>query len=133
MPHRTTRTDLSKLWKLPITWLKASLAALPQRWFAASDASARQYGWQVTSTHCGLGRRYRDPRFDTLAACECCCGGITASGNSCQRCTGTGRIIVRPADEPPASPPRGLAWWGGGRADHDEGTSVVSYSETLGP
>jgi hypothetical protein len=111
MPHRTTDTNQSKLWALPLTWIWSILTALTQRLFTASDTAARQDGWQAGSMHCGFGRRYRDPRFDTLASCPDCRGcSITPPGNSCQKCSGTGRIIVKRAAEPPSSPPpRGLA------------------------
>ncbi len=51
--------------------LGAGLAALARRsgdrLFAMGDAEASWHGWQTTRTHRGLGRRYRDPLFDTLA------------------------------------------------------------------
>jgi hypothetical protein len=111
MPHRTTHTNLNKLWNLPLSWIKPVLLALIQRLFDASDTAARQHGWQVSSIHRGFGRKYRDPRFDTLASCKDCRGcGIMPSGNSCQRCSGTGRIIIQSGTEPSSSPPpRGLA------------------------
>jgi hypothetical protein len=110
MRHRTTYTNLIKIWKLPPTWIWSSRAVLTQRIFAAPDAAARHRGWQVTSTHGGFGRSYRDPRFDTLASCGDCLGrGTKSPGNPCHACGGTGRITVRPAGEPPPTPPRGLA------------------------
>jgi hypothetical protein len=33
------------------------------RLFLDIDEEAYWRGWQVTPLHCGLGRRYRDPRF----------------------------------------------------------------------
>jgi hypothetical protein len=110
MRHRTTHTNISKIYKLLAAWIRTSHAAQTQRIFADPDAAARQQGWQVSSTHRGFGRSYRDPRFDTLASCGDCLGrGTKSPGNPCHTCTGTGRITVRPADEPPPSPPRGLA------------------------
>jgi hypothetical protein len=35
--------------------------------FRSQDARARQYGWTVEVRPGGLSRRYRDPRFDSLA------------------------------------------------------------------
>lgn len=75
-------------WTTPFTRLPAMLKAtggavggLPRRlWnhlFAASDTEASWHGWQVISERRGLSRRYRDPAFDSLAACA--------------RCQGTGR------------------------------------------
>lgn len=37
------------------------------RWFANCDTEAHWWGWQISKTPGGLGRRYRDIRFDTLA------------------------------------------------------------------
>jgi hypothetical protein len=108
MPHRTT--TLSRLSSLPLTYIRSSLTILTQPLFAAFDTAARQHGWKVRSTHCGFARKYRDPRFDTLASCHDCHGrGSTALGNQCPRCGGTGRITVKPASEPPSKPPRGPA------------------------
>jgi len=41
------------------------LRRLGDRWFAANDAEAHWREWQITKTSGGLGRRYRDTRFDT--------------------------------------------------------------------
>jgi len=104
MRHRTTHTNLIKIHKL-LASLGASYTALTQRIFAGTDVAAQQRGWQVSSTHGGFGRSYRDPRFDTLSSCGDCLGrGIKSRGAPCQACGGTGRITVRPPDEPPLSP-----------------------------
>jgi hypothetical protein len=48
----------------------AWLTDLPRRWgkrlFAMNDAEAGWRGWSATVTAGGLGRQYRDPRFDAL-------------------------------------------------------------------
>ena len=63
--------------------------------FAADDARARGRGWQVTVQRGGLGRRYRDPRFDLLVACiECDGAGVDADNRPCGRCRGTGRLVL---------------------------------------
>jgi hypothetical protein len=67
MANGTTHTNHDKILSF-LRNVTASRAALAGRVFATSDAVARQYGWHVTFTQGGLGRRYRDPRFDTLAA-----------------------------------------------------------------
>jgi hypothetical protein len=110
MAYRTTRTNLRKIYNLLSTWLRATLLAIGEQVFATTDADAHHHGWQVTFTHGGLGRRYRDPRFGTLAACTYCSGrGVKAPGNPCRSCSGTGRIVVEAATRPPSSsPPRGL-------------------------
>ena len=62
------------------------------RLFAADDARARGYGWQITAQRGGLGRSYRDPRFDLLATCTECRGtGVDADDRPCWVCPGTGR------------------------------------------
>jgi hypothetical protein len=52
--------------------LTYSLRRRGDRWFAANDTEASWWGWQITKTHGGLGRGYRDPRFDPLADGEVC-------------------------------------------------------------
>ena len=62
-----------------LSWLAAIPRRLGDRLFAMNDAEAYWRSWQITSTHDGLGRRYRDPRFDALAECPKCQGpGLTA-------------------------------------------------------
>lgn len=55
-----------KAWVIPITRLIR--ARFTERAFAELDARARRHGWQVTPTHGGFGRCYRDPRFDRRSA-----------------------------------------------------------------
>lgn len=103
MPHRTTRTNHGKIYSLLLK-LKGGPPALARRLFARADTDARRYGWQVTPTWGGLGRRYRDPRFDALTACADCHGcGTRALGNPCRTCGGTGRIVAEPTAGPPSS------------------------------
>jgi len=45
--------------------------------FMSTDEEAHWRGWQITRTYGGLGRVYRDPRFDTLRA-----SGANADGDS---------------------------------------------------
>lgn len=68
MAHRSTQTDQKKFLKpwLPRSWITSSLTALSQRLFAGDDTAARELDWQVTVTHWGWGRQYRDHRFDKL-------------------------------------------------------------------
>jgi hypothetical protein len=110
MRHRTTYTNVIKIYKLLPGWIRSSLTALTQRIFAAPDAAARRCGWQVSPTHGGFGRSYRDPRFDTLTSCGDCLGrGTESARQPCHACGGTGRITVGTADEPPPRAPKGLA------------------------
>jgi hypothetical protein len=64
MAYRTTHpTDPSKLFAWSYSWLKAACTIMGRRLHATSDAIAARLDWQVTSTHWGLGRTYRDPSF----------------------------------------------------------------------
>jgi hypothetical protein len=76
--------------------LLSGLAALPRRLgdrlFAMNDAEAYWRSWQIIRTHGGLGRRYRDPRFDALAECPKCQGSGLTADQPCPPCQGTGRI-----------------------------------------
>jgi hypothetical protein len=78
--------------------LLSRLAAIPQRLggrlFAMNDAEAYWRSWQITRTHGGLGRRYRDPWFDTLAGCPKCRGAGATGDQPCPPCLGTGRITL---------------------------------------
>jgi hypothetical protein len=78
-----------------IIGLADRLAIVPRRLgdrlFAANDTEAFMWGWEITRTQFGLGRRYRDHRFATLAECARCRGAGTLGGASCAPCLGTGR------------------------------------------
>jgi hypothetical protein len=79
------------------------LAGLPARAgdliFAANDREALWRGWEIHRRHVGLGRRYRDSRFDMLTRCSHCRGiGTIAATSPCAPCSGTGRISL---DRPP--------------------------------
>ncbi len=82
-----TRNTLDWLASLPRRW--------GDRWFAMNDAEATWWGWQMTRVHGGLGRRYRDPRFDTLAECAWCRGTGLIADAPCIPCSGTGRVTIR--------------------------------------
>lgn len=45
-------------------WLARLLQAAGERLFAGQDQEAAEHGWQITRRQYGLGRSYRDPRFD---------------------------------------------------------------------
>lgn len=48
-----------------VGWLAAIPRSVGAHLFVLGDAEAGWRGWQVTSMHAGLGRRYRDPLFTT--------------------------------------------------------------------
>ncbi len=78
--------------------LFSCLTALPRRLgnrlFVMNDTEAYWRRWQITKTHGGLARRYRDPRFDTLAECPKCHGAGVTADLPCLPCLGTGRITL---------------------------------------
>ena len=76
----------------PAPWLAERLRAAGDRLFAEDDQKAREHGWEITSRHGGLSRRYRDPRFDTLTSCRWCHGTGLAGEEECPACRGTGRL-----------------------------------------
>lgn len=139
----STRTSGNKVWTSLmvrtslIGWLNRHLSAFGERLFKDADKAADQHGWQITRTQGGLGRTYRDPRFDSLHQCPACAGSgltpgavtpartATARHNNttrtartartyeagtapCRTCAGTGRITR----QGPATPIEG----GGSRA-----------------
>lgn len=82
-------------------WLAGLLTRAGDLIFAANDREALWCGWEIHRRHAGLSRRYRDPRFGTLARCSHCRGlGTTVASSPCAHCSGTGRISL---DQPPLS------------------------------
>jgi hypothetical protein len=91
--YDTTTPASDKKARDPTTcWLARFMEAVGQHLFAAEDRAAIQYGWQITACHGGLGRRYRDARFDTLRVCPRCEGSGGIRPESCAPCEGTGRV-----------------------------------------
>jgi hypothetical protein len=76
--------------------LLTGLARVPRRLgghlFTMNDTEAYWHDWQITRVRGGLGRRYRDPLFDILAACATCRGTGAGGGAPCVPCLGTGRV-----------------------------------------
>ena len=77
-----------------LSWLTAIPRRLGGRLFVMNDTEAYWRSWQITKTHGGLARRYRDPRFDTLAECPKCHGAGGTADLPCIPCLGTGRITL---------------------------------------
>jgi len=75
-----------------LSWLAFGSRRLGDHLFTTNDTEAYWRGWQITKVHGGLGRRYRDPLFDTLAECSKCEGAGAGAGVSCVPCLGTGRV-----------------------------------------
>jgi len=78
---------------------------LGDRLHAAEDARARQRGWQITRISCGLGRAYRDPRWDLIVACEMCGGEGMHGVHRCAACQGRGTVRLDVADLHPGGGP----------------------------
>jgi len=75
-------------------WLAAIPSRLGDRLLAMNDAEAYWRDWQIIRTHGGLGRRYRDPQFGTLAECPKCRGAGVTADLPCLPCLGTGRVTL---------------------------------------
>jgi hypothetical protein len=90
-------------------WLADLLIRIGDWMFAKNDQEAGWRGWQIERRHAGLGRRYRDPQFDTLSQCQHCSGiGAIAADSLCAQCSGTGRLLLgRPPAPAPAPAPLG--------------------------
>ncbi|GII75202.1 hypothetical protein Sru01_01840 [Sphaerisporangium rufum] len=59
--------------------------------FAEIDGFAWVQGWEISRL--GTGHRYRDPRFDRVAACRTCGGsGKGECGGACRTCKGDGLL-----------------------------------------
>ena len=80
--------------RVVLSWLAAIPRRLGDRLFAMNDTEAYWRDWQITKTRGGLGRRYRDPQFDTLAECPKCCGAGVTANLPCLPCLGTGRVTL---------------------------------------
>ena len=93
-PGSRVRDTLALAISVALDWLAYLLRRCGDRWFAMNDTEAYWRGWQITKTHGGLGRRYRDLRFDTLAACAQCAGAGEWADAPCGPCLGTGRITL---------------------------------------
>jgi hypothetical protein len=77
-----------------LDWLAYFVRRWGDRWFAMTDTEAYWWGWQITKALGGLGRRYRDSRFDRFAACARCAGAGVWADAPCGPCLGTGRITL---------------------------------------
>jgi hypothetical protein len=78
-------------------WVTDMPRRMCDRLFAMNDTEAYWRGWQITKVHCGLGRRYRDPAFDSLALCAECRGtgfDVITMITACNGCLGAGRLTI---------------------------------------
>jgi hypothetical protein len=85
---------LAAVGRVLLSWLAAIPRRLGDRLFVTNDTEAYWRSWQITKTHGGLARTYRDPRFDMLAECQKCHGAGVTADLPCVPCLGTGRITL---------------------------------------
>ncbi len=85
---------LASAGRVLLNWLAAIPRRRGDRLFFANDTEAYWRDWQIIKTHGGLARRYRDPRFDTLADCPKCHGAGVTADLPCAPCLDTGRITL---------------------------------------
>jgi hypothetical protein len=64
---RSLGTRIGAALGIVLDWLGDVAGRLGYRMFVMNDDEACWRGWQIIRLHGGLGRRYRDRRFDTLA------------------------------------------------------------------
>jgi hypothetical protein len=93
-PGRRPGRILAVIGPVLLSWLAALPRRLGDPLFAGNDAEAYWRDWQIIRIHAGLGRRYRDPRFDTLAECPKCRGAGVTADRPCAPCLGSGRVTL---------------------------------------
>jgi hypothetical protein len=79
-----------------IRWLARLTETAGDRLFAAPDQVAVHHGWQITARRGGLGRCYRDARFDAPHPYARPNGSGETDGEPCPTSASTGRVS-RPA------------------------------------
>jgi hypothetical protein len=78
----------------PANWMGHCLTRVGNLLFAGKDQEAGWHAWSVERRGAGLGRAYRDPRFDTLASCPRGHRVSTvADGTACQQCSAAERLV----------------------------------------
>ena len=88
------RDGLALALGVALDWLAYFLRRSGDWWFTMNDTEAYWWGWRITKTPAGLGRRYRYTRFDTLTPCARCAGAGVWADAACGPCLGTGRITL---------------------------------------
>jgi hypothetical protein len=82
-------------------WLGQLIRRWEDRIFATEDTAARARGWQLSHPPRGLGRIYRDPRWDLISAGEACGGDGGNPVEPCLPCAGHGTVRRDWATAPP--------------------------------
>jgi hypothetical protein len=75
-------------------WTARCVQQLGDVVFATEDQEAAWHAWNVEPRYAGLGRLYRDQRFDALVACPRCHRVSTVTGRTvCQQCSTAERLV----------------------------------------
>jgi hypothetical protein len=75
-------------------WTARCVQQLGDMVFATEDQEASWHAWNVEPRYAGLGRLYRDQRFDALVACPRCHRVSTMAGRTvCQQCSAADRLV----------------------------------------
>ena len=75
-------------------WVARCVQQLGGLVFASEDQEAAWHDWDVEQRCAGLGRLYRDQRFDALVSCPRCHRVSTAAGRTvCQQCSAADRLV----------------------------------------
>jgi hypothetical protein len=75
-------------------WMARCVEQLGDLVFASKDQEAGWHAWDVERRDAGLGRRYRDRRFQALVPCPRCHRVSTAAnGGVCTQCSAADRLI----------------------------------------
>lgn len=94
-------------------------SALDDAIFEQSDLDANARGWEARRDR-PFTRTYRDPRWDSIAACPNCQGEGTFGAHPCGECDGRG--TVRTDLNASAEPTRTVRQGGVTRINHDTDT-----------
>jgi hypothetical protein len=75
-------------------WTARCVQQLGDLVFAVKDAEAAWHAWEVEPRYAGLGRLYRDQRFDGLVSCPRCHRVSTVAGSAvCKQCSAADRLV----------------------------------------
>lgn len=75
-------------------WTARCVQQLGDLVFAVEDQEAAWHAWDVEQRFAGLGRLYRDQRFDALVSCPRCHRVSTVTGSTvCKQCSATDRLV----------------------------------------
>ena len=75
-------------------WTARCVQQLGDLVFAVEDQEAAWHAWNVEQRFAGLGRLYRDQRFDALVSCPRCHRVSTVTGSTvCKQCSATDRLV----------------------------------------